>query len=145
MIGDIIQCKLTSSKARLPFRGSTNSAGLDLFSAETLTINPMELKLISTDLQIKLPIGTYGHITTRSGLTLRHKLVIPTGTIDPDYRGIVKVVMMNTDTKKFVVNQGERIAQLICEKISIPKVRLCMGELDATHRSCSGFGSTGMK
>lgn len=138
-------CYLMTSKARLPARGSVNSAGLDLFSAETAIIEPQELKLLSTDLKLTFPSGTYGRIATRSGLTLQNKLIIPTGTIDPDYRGVIKIMMMNLDTKKYSVNEGDRIAQLICEKISFPQVKLCIGTPKQTKRGNNGFGSTGTK
>ena len=128
----MLQCKLVSANARLPSRGCVNSVGLDLHSAETVFINPMQVEVISTDLIIKPPNGTYGHITARSGFTMKHKVIILTGIIEAGYRGVVKVMMMNIDDKTFVVNPGDRIAQIICEKICAPKVCLCIGTMDST-------------
>ena len=105
-------CYLMTSKARLPVRGSVDSAGLDLSSAEAAIIEPQELKLLSTDLKLMFPSGTYGRIAPRSGLPMKNKLNVPTDTIDPDYRGFIKIMMMNLDSKKYSVNESDRIAQL---------------------------------
>jgi dUTP pyrophosphatase len=97
--------------------------------------------LVFTDLQIQLPDGCYGRIAPRSGLALNHHVHVGGGVIDRDYRGNLGVLIYNHSYTPFIITQGDRIAQLICEKISYPTIEEVQ-TLDSTKRSAEGFGST---
>ncbi|XP_011920647.1 PREDICTED: deoxyuridine 5'-triphosphate nucleotidohydrolase, mitochondrial isoform X2 [Cercocebus atys] len=116
-----------SEHATAPTRGSARAAGYDLYSAYDYTIPPMEKALVKTDIQIALPSGCYGRVA---------------GVIDEDYRGNVGVVLFNFGKEKFEVKKGDRIAQLICERILYPEIEEVQA-LDDTERGSGGFGSTG--
>ena len=131
-----------SENATTPTLGSKLAAGYDLYSAEDKTIPAKDNALLRTDLQIKVPHGTYGRIAPRSGLAWKKKIDIGAGVIDEDYRDNVCVVMFNHANIDFEVKKGNRIAQLICEKISHPKIKE-LDSLDKTNRE-GGLGSTGI-
>ena len=97
--------------------------------------------LIPTGWKFKLPPGTYGRIAPRSGLSLKG-IDVGAGVIDRDYRGEIKVLLINNSAQPFAVNKGDRIAQLICEKIVYPYIKEDI--LDYTTRGDKGFGSTGL-
>ena len=98
--------------------------------------------LVKTDLSIAVPEGTYGRIAPRSSLAWKNSIHVGAGVIDGDYRGTVGVVLFNLSTQDFFVMKGDRIAQLILEKILIAEVEE-VDELDITSRGSGGFGSTG--
>lgn len=100
--------------------------------------------IVPTDISIAIPYGMYGRVAPRSGLAVKHFLDVGAGVIDCDYRGPVGVVMFNFSDKDFQVSQGDRIAQLIIEKIAMLDV-LQVEDLDNTDRGDGGFGSTGSK
>merc|ERR1712122_33912 len=131
-----------SENAYGPTRGSPDAAGYDLYSAYDYEIQPKGKSLCLTDIQIAVPQGTYGRIAPRSGLAHKHFIDVGAGVIDYDYRGNVGVILFNFGENVFKVNKGDRIAQLICEKISYPKIEECT-TLTETDRGVGGFGSTG--
>lgn len=133
--------KRRSAKATLPKRASAQAAGYDLCSAMDCTIDPGKRMLVATELSITVPIGTYGRVAPRSGLALKGINVLA-GVIDRDYTGAVGVVLINHNDEAFEVKEGNRIAQLIMEKIETPEVEE-VDELVATERGEGGFGSTG--
>jgi len=133
--------KLTKH-ARSPTRESPKAAGLDLYSVSNTTVPAGGKELIFTDLQIQLPDGCYGRIAPRSGLALNHHIDIGGGVIDQDYRGNVGVIIYNHSNTPFVITRGDRIAQLICEKILYPAVAEVQ-TIDSTVRGADGFGSPG--
>jgi len=137
----ILRIKKISSNAITPKRGSEKAAGYDLFSAQDVSIPKQGKALISTDIQIKLPEGCYGRVAPRSGLAWKHHLDVGAGVIDEDYRGTVGVVMFNHGPHDYDVKKGDRIAQLICERIFYPELEE-VEELDETKRGEGGFGST---
>jgi len=128
--------------AQTPTRVSPKAAGLDLYSASSTAVPARVKDLIFTDLQIQLPDGCYGRIAPRSGLALNHHIRVGGGVIDPDYRGNVGVVIYNHSNAPFIITSGDRIAHLICEKISYPTVQQVQ-TLDITERGAKGFGSSG--
>ncbi|KAM5534893.1 hypothetical protein V8D89_011448 [Ganoderma adspersum] len=134
--------KRHSEKARLPTRGSALSAGYDLYSAETNVIPARGKALIDTQISVAVPAGTYGRVAPRSGLASKFMIDTGAGVIDADYRGIVFVLLFNLSDQDFTVNEGDRIAQLILERIVTPEV-LEVQDLDETLRGSGGFGSTG--
>ncbi|XP_055291450.1 deoxyuridine 5'-triphosphate nucleotidohydrolase, mitochondrial isoform X2 [Moschus berezovskii] len=131
-----------SEHATAPTKGSARAAGYDLYSAYDYTLPPMEKVLVKTDIQIALPSGCYGRVAPRSGLAAKHFIDVGAGVIDEDYRGNVGVVLFNFGKEKFEVKKGDRIAQLICERIFYPEIEEVQ-VLDDTERGSGGFGSTG--
>ncbi|XP_002877532.2 deoxyuridine 5'-triphosphate nucleotidohydrolase [Arabidopsis lyrata subsp. lyrata] len=135
--------KKLSEKAVLPTRGSSLSAGYDLSSAVDSKVPARGKALIPTDLSIAVPEGTYARIAPRSGLAWKHSIDVGAGVIDADYRGPVGVILFNHSDVDFEVKFGDRIAQLIIEKIVTPVV-VEVEDLDDTVRGDGGFGSTGV-
>ena len=133
--------KLTKN-AFTPVKGSIHSAGHDLFSANDCIIPPGDKGIIVTDIAIELPKGCYGRIAPRSGLAINHSLHTLGGVIDRDYRGTITVILMNFGSKVYYVKRGDKVAQLILEKIYYPNF-IHVGSLNATDRGDRGFGSTG--
>ena len=135
------QVKLNYEDAQAPTRGSDEAAGYDLYSYESETVVPKQIKLIDTGISIRVPEGTYGRIAPRSSVS-KKGILINAGVIDRDYRGPVKVMIHNLSNNDYVIKKNDRIAQLILEKIKTPPVEL-VEELDDTVRGEGGFGSTG--
>ncbi len=131
----------------LPVSASEFSSGVDLLSAEAsdIILKPGKIKLISTGIKIKIPKGYEGQIRPRSGLALKHGITVlnTPGTIDSDYRGIVKVILINLGEKDFFIQRGDRIAQLVIQKIFFPNFKL-VETLDKTKRGEGGFGHSGI-
>lgn len=138
-----MKIQLLTPEATIPTRGSEKSAGLDLHSAEDCTIEPRERKLVSTGIAVALPSNSYGRVAPRSGLAVKHGIDVLAGVVDEDYRGEVKVALINLGTEPFVVSKGDRIAQLVIESISRPVVEV-VESLEETARGAGGFGSTGV-
>jgi len=134
--------KRLSEKATLPKRGSALAAGYDLYSAEQKVIPARGKALVDTQISIAVPVGTYGRVAPRSGLASKFMIDTGAGVIDADYRGVVFVLLFNHSEKDFTVEIGDRVAQLIIEKIQTPDV-LEVQDLEETLRGSGGFGSTG--
>ena len=140
---DTLQIQPLSIKGKIPIRSSTDAAGYDISSAENKVVPAKSRLLIETDIAIKVPIGTYGKIASRSGLAIKNSIDIGAGTIDADYRGPVKVLVINNSNTEFCIKEGDRIAQLILVQIKTPETKL-VESLDVTSRGKKGFGSTGI-
>lgn len=142
-----LQIKRLSANAVLPTRGSVYAAGLDLSAAESLCLPAGQRVLVKTDLSIACPPGTYARIAPRSGLAYKNGIDVGAGVIDADYRGPLGVILFNFGEEDFVIQQGDRIAQLILEQIVLPDVVECVGNDDLPAvgvRGAGGFGSTGV-
>lgn len=129
----------------LPARATPNAAGYDIRSAEeAVTLRPGEIRLVGTGLVMELPEGVECQVRPRSGLALRHGITLPNspGTIDPDYRGEVRIIMQNLGSEPVTLRRGERVAQLVFSRFEVPAVAQA-DELSATERGDAGFGSTG--
>ena len=129
----------------LPGRGTPQAAGYDIRSAEDeVVLQPGEIRLVSTGLVMELPEGMECQVRPRSGLALKHGITLPNspGTIDPDYRGELRIIMQNLGPQAVTLMRGERIAQLIFARFEAPEV-LEVDELNETERGEGGFGSTG--
>jgi len=136
--------KKLSDDATLPVRGSEWSAGYDLAASQPASIPPGGRVVVKTDLSISCPAGTYARIAPRSGLAIKKGIDVGAGVVDADYRGPVGVILFNLDSKNtFEVKKGDRIAQLILEKISMAAIEE-VNDLDETVRGAGGFGSTGV-
>ncbi|XP_056428252.1 deoxyuridine 5'-triphosphate nucleotidohydrolase, mitochondrial isoform X1 [Hyla sarda] len=131
-----------SEHAFTPTRGSARAAGYDLYSAYDYVIDSQDKAIVKTDIQICVPSGCYGRVAPRSGLAAKHFIDVGAGVIDEDYRGNVGVVLFNFGKEPFVVKKGDRVAQLICERIVYPELEE-LKVLDDTERGAGGFGSTG--
>ncbi|KAL9246995.1 hypothetical protein vseg_020470 [Gypsophila vaccaria] len=138
-----LKVKKLSDKAVVPSRGSHLAAGYDLSSAVETKVPARGKALVATDLSIAVPEGTYARVAPRSGLTWKHSIDVGAGVIDADYRGPVGVILFNHSDVDFEVKVGDRIAQLIIEKIMTPEV-FEVEDLDSTVRGAGGFGSTGV-
>ena len=130
----------------LPARQTAGAAGYDVCAAnpEPIVLPPGARAAVPTGLALSIPAGYEVQVRPRSGLALKHGIIIPNspGTIDPDYRGELKVILMNLGDQPFVVRGGDRIAQLIAARFCDAEWRL-VTELDETERSGGGFGHTG--
>lgn len=130
----------------LPARQTTGSAGYDLCSAEPeFTLAPGERRTVATGLVVELPPGIEMQVRPRSGLALKQGLVLPNapGTIDPDYRGEVLVIVWNLGAQPIIVRRGDRIAQAVFARFETPTLVIAE-TLEATARGEGGFGSTGV-
>lgn len=132
----------------LPKYQTVQSAGMDLRANidAPILIKPLDRKLIPTGLHIALPEGYEAQIRPRSGLTIKNGITIinTPGTIDPDYRGDVGVILVNISNEDFVVKPGDRIAQMIINKFEQAEFEV-VEELDETERGEGGYGHTGIK
>ncbi|EON96937.1 putative deoxyuridine 5 -triphosphate nucleotidohydrolase protein [Phaeoacremonium minimum UCRPA7] len=134
--------KKLSDKARAPTRGSAFAAGYDIYAAKETVIPARGKGLVDTDISMAVPAGTYGRIAPRSGLASKHFIDTGAGVIDADYRGQVKVLLFNHSDADFTIQEGDRIAQLVLERIYTPEV-VEVAELEESVRGAGGFGSTG--
>lgn len=139
---------VNKSGFQLPFYATELSAGMDLkASIETpVELDTLERAMVPTGIYIELPAGYEAQIRPRSGLAAKHGISVcnSPGTIDADYRGEIKVILVNLSKEKFTINPGERIAQMVIakfEKIEWEEVE----QLSETDRGAGGFGSTGTK
>lgn len=131
----------------IPSYATKRSSGMDISSAsaEEITLEPMESKLIPTNLILEIPEGYEGQIRPRSGLAIKYNLGIMNspGTIDSDYRGELKIILTNFGKEPYIVKQGDRIAQLIISKVEQAEIELSQ-TLSSTDRDSGGFGHTGV-
>ncbi|KJE92385.1 deoxyuridine triphosphatase [Capsaspora owczarzaki ATCC 30864] len=128
--------------AKLPTRGTALSAGYDLYSAYDEVIPAQGKAIVKTDIAIAVPEGHYGRVAPRSSIAWKNHVDVGAGVIDADYRGNVGVILYNFGKEDFTIKRGDRIAQLILERISTPDV-VEVEQLDDTQRGEGGFGSTG--
>lgn len=134
--------KLLSKDAKMPTKGTKGAAGFDLYAAANVKIEPRSRAFVSTGISLEFPFNdVYARIAPRSGLSVKG-FDIGAGVVDKDYRGEVKVLMINNSTDTCHFQQGERIAQLIFEKIADVQL-LETDVLTDTERGKGGFGSTG--
>ena len=145
----MIQVKVINKGSQpLPAYATTQSAGMDLRANidSPITLKPMERRLIPTGLYIALPKGYEAQVRPRSGLALKHGITVlnTPGTIDADYRGELMVLLINFSAEDFIINAGERIAQMVIarhEQAAFVEVDI----LDETERGTGGYGHTGVK
>jgi dUTP pyrophosphatase len=137
--------QLLSDQATLPTRAHPGDAGLDLYAAEAVRIEPGERRSVGTGVAVALPPGTAGLVLPRSGLAARHgiALVNAPGTIDAGYRGELRVLLLNTDrTEPFAIAPRDRIAQLLVVRVDLPEP-IAVATLGDSARGHGGFGSSG--
>ncbi len=138
---------INSSHHALPRYETPMSAGMDLRANldEPITLQPLERRLIPTGLRIALPVGYEAQVRPRSGLALKHGVTVlnTPGTIDADYRGEIGIILVNLSQTPFVINDGERIAQMVIARHEQPDL-VAVEVLDETERGEGGFGHTGI-
>lgn len=139
---DHLLVKRLSPSATLPTRGSALAAGYDLYASAPTSVPARGHVLVSTDISLAVPEGTYGRVAPRSGLAVKHGIQTGAGVIDADYRGEVRVLLFNHSDKEFAVEKGDRIAQLVLEQVRMSEVKE-VEDLEETVRGSGGFGSTG--
>lgn len=130
--------------AHLPAAPREGDAGYDLHADEDTLVDPQDRTTISTGIAVAIPDGHVGYIKPRSGLAHKHGITVLGGVIDAGYRGEVKVILHNTGEGLFLVDAGDRIAQLVIHPIITPPVLEVDGFADETLRGADGFGSTGL-
>ncbi len=142
-----IKIKKLSENAKIPEYMTELSAGMDIFACidKEIPIEPLERKLIPTGIAISLPANYEAQIRPRSGLAIKHGITLlnTPGTIDADYRGEIKIILINLSNKRFIIKNGDRIAQMIINKVEKAYFQV-VTELDSTERGEAGFGSTGI-
>ena len=140
---------INKSDNNLPAYETSSSAGMDLrayLPEGPITLKPMQRTLVPTGLFMEIPEGYEGQVRPRSGLAIKHGITVlnTPGTIDADYRGEVKIILVNLSDTDFVINSGERVAQIVfakCEQMEVVNV----DTLSETERGEGGFGHTGRK
>jgi dUTP pyrophosphatase len=140
-----IRIQRLHESAQLPryAHGPLEDAGLDLCSVEDITLDPGTPRAVATGLAIELPSGFEAQVRPRSGMALKHAITVPNapGTIDPGYRGEIKVILLNLGREPFAIRVGDRIAQLIVARYEA--VEWDEARLAESTRGAGGFGSTG--
>ena len=139
-----IQIKKMEDDVKLPHYEHEGDAGMDIYAYEDALLKPLERKLIRTGFQIAVPKGYEAQIRPKSGLALEHGITMANspGTIDHQYRGEVKIIVVNLGSKDFKVEKGKKIAQMVINKIENAEFEE-VSALDETKRGAGGFGSTG--
>lgn len=140
-----IRIKLLNNDAKMPVKATEHSSGFDLFSSEEKILKSKKFELISTGISIELQPGFEAQIRPRSGLAAKNGITVlnTPGTIDADYRGEIKVILINHSDTDFFITKGMRIAQMIFSNVI--NINLILSdELNSTIRSSGGFGSTGL-
>ena len=149
MLKIIIEKVSQSENFQFPKYHSENSSGLDIVAdiKDPINLNQNEIFLVPTGIKLKIPKGYEGQVRPRSGLALNHGITIlnSPGTIDSDYRGEIKVILINHFSKKFIIKPNMRIGQIVFAPII--KIQLQLGDVNIfeTKRSSKGFGSTGFE
>ncbi len=140
-----IKIKLTDPRATIPryAHGPLEDAGMDLQALESALLSPGVPQLVSTGLSLEIPPGFEAQIRPRSGLALKHAITVPNApaTIDPGYRGELKVILLNLGHQAYEVKAGDRIAQLVIARYEA--VEWIEADLDSSVRGAGGFGSSG--
>ena len=128
-----------STDAVTPTRATEGSVRLDFYSPANYIIPPHSQLLLPTQIKLRVPLGYYGRLASKSGLAILHQLHVGAGVIDPDYMGEIMVLLINTASRVHPIIKGDPIAQLILEKVSIPILKE-VKELPPTARGAQGCG-----
>lgn len=134
---------IVAQHAKLPL-STIGNAGHDLYACENAIVRAKDRAMVNIGISISIPIDCYGRIAPRSGLAVKNGIQVLAGVIDSSYRGEIKVVLFNSSNEDFTVEIGDRIAQIIFERIYNPALELVgVDDLDDTERGSGGFGSSG--
>jgi dUTP pyrophosphatase len=140
-----IKFKKLTPDARLPHKASEHAAGYDIYAMQDAVMEPGEIKMISTGLAMEMPNNLEAQVRPRSGLAIKHGITVinSPGTIDSDYRGEVKVGLINLSKTTYTIESGMRIAQMVFSRV-LPTRIIETVKLSDTDRGAGGFGSTGV-
>ena len=143
----VLKFQKLHNTVEIPKYETAGASGMDVraFTEEEIELKPMERKLIPTGFKMEIPVGYEAQIRPRSGLSIKNgiSLINCIGTIDADYRGEVKVPLVNLSGDTFIVKNGDRVAQMVIAPVIQPKIEI-VDELSETTRQEGGFGSTGV-
>lgn len=142
-MSNVLKVQLRSENAIAPTKGSQHAAGYDIYSSADYMIPAMGQGMVPTDVSFTVPVGTYGRIAPRSGLAVKHGIQTGAGVVDRDYTGEVKIILFNHSQRDFEIKKGDRVAQLILEKIVDDAEVVIVESLADSVRGSGGFGSTG--
>lgn len=137
-----LKVKKLVPEAKLPSRAQQGDAGLDLYSAEDMVIVPKELRVVGTGIALEIPHGSVGLVWDKSGLAAKGGIKTMGGVIDAGYRGEIRVVLVNLGTVPHGIVAGDKIAQLLIQKVELPAIEE-VSDLSDSERGEGGFGSTG--
>lgn len=141
---NIISVKKLTQTAQLPVKAHEDDAGFDLYSDRDFIVYPETRRLIGTGIAVAIPRGYYGRIAPRSGLAFKNGIDVLAGVVDAGYRNEVGVILINFGDKPFEIKNGDRVAQLIIEKVDPFKIEEVKEFFTNTHRGMGGFGSSGV-
>lgn len=146
MTNNTLQIKQLTPNAVVPTYAHEGDAGMDLRASEEASIPPGSRALVGTGIAIALPHAHVGLVHPRSGLAAKNGITVlnAPGTIDAGYRGEVKVILLNTSDETFTISPGDRIAQLVIQKVERPDIEVVASLDEDTARGAGGFGSTGV-
>ena len=131
-----------NSEAIIPNYAKVGDAGLDFYSVENVVLKPMERKAIRTGIKMEIPEGYVGLVWDKSGIAANSGIKTMAGVIDAGYRGEIKIVLINLSNQDFEIKKGQKIAQMLIQKIEHPKIEI-VEFLSESGRGEGGFGSTG--
>ena len=140
----VINVTFDKNETRIPILSYNDSAGYDLSSAETITIPKWSRRLVNTKLRFDIPKGFYGEIKARSGIAIKKGVIAFNGTVDSGYTGFVYIIVFNFSNDDFLIQKGERIAQIIFKKCHLVSFNVCDKLISTSARGESGFGSSGV-
>lgn len=140
-----VQVVKLTKEAVMPKKSHAGDAGYDVFTSEPTVLKPMERKLVGTGIKMAVPKNIEAQVRPKSGLAINNGLAVlnSPGTIDPNYRGEIKVILINLGNKEIRLDKGQKIAQLIFSRFETPELEETE-KLDETERNEGGFGSTGL-
>jgi dUTP pyrophosphatase len=138
----MIKVKFLNEKAKCPSRNTASDAGLDIYSCEDIAILPKSWHAVSTGISISIPDSHYARVAPRSGLALKHGVDVFAGVVDSGYRGEIKAILYNASNDNFIINIGDKIAQLIISECKLWNPEI-VDSLDESDRGQKGFGSSG--
>lgn len=138
----ILKVKKVDSGAKLPTRATMGDAGLDLYSVEEIAIQPGDRLVVKTGIAMEIPFGCVGLVWDKSGLAAKKGIKTMGGVIDAGYRGEIQVVLANLGNEPHAIAVGDKIAQLLIQKVELPEISET-AELSDSERGDGGFGSSG--
>ncbi len=139
-----LSIKKLHPEAKLPTRAHTSDAGLDLYSVEDMVLAPGQRHGVATGIALAIPSGYVGLVWDKSGVALNGGITCLGGVVDAQYRGEVKVIVLNTSDVPYEIKSGQKIAQLLIQEVALPEI-VEVENLDDTTRGDGGFGSTGLE
>ena len=140
----VINVSFDKNETKIPVLWYSDSAGYDLPSAETITVPKWSRRLVNTGLRFDIPKGFFGEIKARSGLSIKKGVVAFNGTVDSGYSGFVYIIVFNFSNDDYVIEKGDRIAQIIFQKCHSVSFNFCEKVSSTSERGESGFGSSGV-